>query len=93
VTLLNTIFRGTVSITLLSFTWLVVRFPFRTLNDNFTTIAAGTGNPAAITGLIDILDSAFTWSLILGILGVILWMFLRSQQRDVATQPYGGYYS
>jgi hypothetical protein len=87
------VFRGSVSILMLSFTWVVVRYPFRALNDNFAVVAAGTGNPAAILNLIDILDSAFTWGLIMGILGVVLWMFLKAQQRDVITKSAGGYYN
>ena len=89
----NVAIAAMVSIFYISVFWITTQYPFDLVvgevNSTMGGLAPGGGSTA-----ISNLASSFTLALlifpILGVLGIIIWWFLKMQEREVVTEAYYG---
>lgn len=91
--IVNVAIAAMVSIFYISIYWISTQYPFNLVVTEVNSTMGGL-SPGAGSTAISNLAGSFTTALlifpILGVLGIILWWFMKMQEREVVTEAYYG---
>jgi len=89
----NVAIAAMISIFYISIYWITTQYPFNLVvgevNSTMGALAPGDGG-SAISNIAASFSTALLIFPILGVLGILLWWFLKMQEREVVTEAYYG---